>query len=259
MSLLGPYATWSKKSGYAIWHNPTSEWTGIFERINVQPKGVIHVGLYDFIECGCYLKLVGDNVIGIEANPDIYQNMSKPVADKWGFKIFNEFTYKEDGVEKEFYLCPNGVGSSFYQGQPEWGKVNSITVKTKTLSTIIEENNIDMNQYDFLNVDVEGAELDVLMGFEKHLDHINVIDIETTLDDRNNSGATHPVIVEWLGERGFELREMSLDNYQRDGWGDSVFVRTDREHTPFEDINVGDKIWGKGYFEEAWPSFPWNK
>ena len=59
---------------------------------------------------------------------------------------------------------------------------------TNTIAgTIIEENNIDMNQYDFLNVDVEGAELDVLMEFEKHLDHINVIDIETTLDAAKES------------------------------------------------------------------------
>ena len=53
-----------------------------------------------------------------------------------------------------------------------------------------EENDIDMNQYDFLNIDAEGAELDILKGFESDLKYINVIDLETSYDDRNNTGAS---------------------------------------------------------------------
>ena len=259
MSMLGTYASWQKDTGYAFWSgDPQKEFVGIFERINIQPKGVIHVGLYDFIEYGCYTKLFGQNVIGVEANPDIYEHMAKPVGDKWGFKILNEFTYKEDNVEKDFWICPHGLGSSFYPGKPEWGKVHSIKVKTKTLATIIEENEVDMNNFDFLNIDVEGAELDVLMGFEKYLDYINVVDLETTFDDRHGADAPHQKIADWLTERGFVLTEMSPE-YQREGQGDSLFVRKDREHTPFKDGNAGDAIFGKGYLEENWDVFPWSK
>ena len=137
-------------------------------------------------------------------------------------------------------------GSSFFQGRPEFGKVNSIPVKTKSLSTLVEENNIDMNGYDFLNIDAEGAEFDVLKGFEKYLDHINVIDLETSYDDRHRSGADHNTIVQWLSERGFELKEMS-SSYQSQNWGDSVFARVNRELPPFVDENVGTKIFGENY------------
>jgi FkbM family methyltransferase len=256
MSMLGPYASWNKETGYAVWDNPTAEYTGIFERINVKPTGVIHVGLWDFIEYGCYTKLFGNNVVGIEANPNIYQNMSKPVADKWGFKIFNEFVYREDDCVKNFYFAE--YGSSFYPGQPEWNKVNSIKVKTKTLSTLVEENTINMNNYDFLNIDVEGAELDVLIGFEKHLDYINVIDIETSLDDRCKSGASHDVIVEWLGQRGFDLKEMS-SSYGNQAWGDSLFVRNNRDLAPFVDGNAGVELFGEDYLAKNWDTYPFNK
>ena len=47
--------------------------------------------------------------------------------------------------------------------------------------------------------------------------------------------------------------------YQREGQGDSLFVRKDREHTPFKDGNAGDAIFGKGYLEENWDVFPWSK
>ncbi len=242
--MLGPYASWNKETGYAVWDHPTAEYTGIFERLNVHIKGIIHVGMWDFVEYGCYTKLVGNNVIGIEANPQVYKDMAKPVADKWGFKCFNEFLSDKDKEVRDFYFA--GEGSSLYKGQPQWNKNVSIKVQTKTLATVIEENNIDMNGYDFLNIDAEGAEFDVLKGFEKYLDYINVIDLETSYDDRHRSGADHNTIVQWLGERGFELKEMS-SSYQSQNWGDSVFARVDKELPPFVDENVGTKIFGENY------------
>ena len=242
--MLGPYASWNKETGYAVWDHPTAEYTGIFERLNVHIKGIIHVGMWDFVEYGCYTKLVGNNVIGIEANPQVYKDMAKPVADKWGFKCFNEFLSDKDKEVRDFYFA--GEGSSLYKGQPQWNKNVSIKVQTKTLATVIEENEIDMNGYDFLNIDAEGAEFDVLKGFEKYLDHINVIDLETSYDDRHRSGADHNTIVQWLSERGFELKEMS-DSYQSQNWGDSVFARVNKELPPFVDENVGTKIFGENY------------
>ena len=244
MSMLGPYASWNKETGYAVWDHPTAEYTGIFERLNVHIKGIIHVGMWDFVEYGCYTKLVGNNVIGIEANPQVYKDMAKPVADKWGFKCFNEFLSDKDKEVRDFYFA--GEGSSLYKGQPQWNKNVSIKVQTKTLATVIEENEIDMNGYDFLNIDAEGAEFDVLKGFEKYLDYINVIDLETSYDDRHRSGADHNTIVQWLSERGFELKEMS-DSYQSQNWGDSVFARVNKELPSFVDENVGTKIFGENY------------
>lgn len=247
MSMLGPYASWNKEIGYAVWDKPTAEYVGIFERLNIQPKGVIHVGLWDFLEYGCYLRLVGDNIIGVEANPHVYKSMSKPVCDKWGIKCYNEFLYREDNVVKNFYFAE--YGSSFYPGPPEWNKTQSIKVKTKTLTTLIQENGINMDQYDFLNIDVEGAELDVLIGFEKYLDYINVVDLETTLDDRHGSGVKHGDLVSWLDNRGFDLVEMS-SSYEREGWGDSLFVRRGREFAPYVNKDFGVSLFGEKYLEK---------
>jgi FkbM family methyltransferase len=247
--MLGPYASYNEATGYAIWDNPKAEYTGIFERINVGIKGIIHVGMWDFIEYGCYTKLVGNKVVGIEANPHVYKDMAKPVADKWRFKCFNEFLSDKDNEVKNFYLA--GEGSSLYQGPPEWNKNTTIKVQTKTLSTVIEENNIDMSEYDFLNIDAEGSELDILRGFEKYLDYINVIDLETSYDDRHRSGANHDDIASWLKDRNFEVKEMS-SSYRNQGWGDSVFVRVNKDLPAFVDGNVGTDIFGKNYLEKNW-------
>ena len=227
MSKLGPYASYDKETGshpHPLHDN--INYVGIFERLNVNINGIIHVGMWDFVEHDCYTKLVGTNVIGVEANKFVYETMSKPVADRCGYKSFNEVVFSEDGLEKQFYLADDCSSLSPIGGR-------SVNVKTKRLSTIIEENNIDMNQYDFLNIDAEGAELEILKGFESYLKYINVIDLETSYDDRSNTGASHDVIVDWLRDRNFTLAEMS-DSYQYERWGDSVFVRNDRDLPPFD-------------------------
>ena len=227
MSKLGPYASYDKETGFHP--HPLHDninYVGIFERLNVNINGIIHVGMWDFVEHDCYTKLVGTNVIGVEANKFVYETMSKPVADRCGYKSFNEVVFSEDGLEKQFYLANDCSSLSPIGGR-------SVNVKTKRLSTIIEENNIDMNQYDFLNIDAEGAELEILKGFESYLKYINVIDLETSYDDRSNTGASHDVIVDWLRDRNFTLAEMS-DSYQYERWGDSVFVRNDRDLSPFD-------------------------
>ena len=68
MSKLGPYASYDKETGFHP--HPLHDninYVGSFERLNVGVKGVIHVGMYDFVEHYCYTKLVGDKVIGVEA------------------------------------------------------------------------------------------------------------------------------------------------------------------------------------------------
>ena len=237
MSKLGPYASYDKETGFHP--HPLHDninYVGSFERLNVGVKGVIHVGMYDFVEHYCYTKLVGDKVIGVEANKFVYDTMSKPIADRCGYLALNECVYSEDGVEKQFFLANdcstlNPVEYSDHLSMKLRGG-SYVDVTTKKLSTLIEENNIDMNQYDFLNIDAEGAELEILKGFENNLKYINMIFLETSLDDRNNTGASHDVIVEWLKERNFSLAEMS-DSYQDERWGDSIFLRNDRELEPF--------------------------
>ena len=51
MSKLGPYASYDKETGFHP--HPLHDninYVGSFERLNVDVKGVIHVGMYDFVE-----------------------------------------------------------------------------------------------------------------------------------------------------------------------------------------------------------------
>lgn len=213
--MLGPYASYK---GNASWH-PGFEFVGIFDRYGVKPKGVIHVGMWAFEEHECYTQLFGTNVIGIEASPEIYTTMSKPAADKYGYKAYNFPAFSKDNAVMDFYI--NSSSSSLFKE----GRANlpSIKMTTKTLDTLIEEEKIDMETIDFLNIDAEGTELEILKGIDKNLCHINFVDLETSVGDRYNSGVCLKTIRSYLKERHYDLVEISSSFFNQ-GWGDAFFI-----------------------------------
>ena len=177
MSMLGHYASYpmrKKIPGFPLecpCHGSQGN-IGLFEKYGCTPKGVIHVGAWDCAEMGCYVSLFDQNVIWVEANPHTYANISKPKADVYKHKSYNCALSDTDNNEVLLRVLPKADGSSLYEcvGQVP---VSEIKLKTKTLDTLIEEENIDMNNFDFLNIDAEGAEYDVLQGMKNHLHRID--------------------------------------------------------------------------------------
>lgn len=231
--LLGTYSTErlsSKKEVKCPWGgietnplDPGHKNRGLFERHGFNyPCGVIHVGMWKFEESEDYEYLVGSNLIGIEAHPDVYKNYSKITADLYGFQSFNFAASDEDDVEKNFYIA--GEGSSLYSGPLEWNKTNLIKVKTKTLDTFVSEMKIDIKNYNFLNIDTEGSELKILKGFSKNLKYIDYIVLETSINDKFKNNQDLNQIYPFLKENGFEIKEID-GNFIHEQWGDIFFAR----------------------------------
>jgi FkbM family methyltransferase len=215
--MMGPYASYNNETGYATW-DPGVTYVGTFERHKVVPKGIIHVGLWDFVEHQCYTKLVGSNVIGIEANPQTFESKSKPVADRWGYRAYSFAAYDTDDETVELSL--KGGTSSLFGGK----EASCVKVKTKRLDTFVIEESIDMIQYDFLNIDTEGAELHVLHGFEENMHHINSAFIEASIEPRGGSQTTVKDISGYMLRHGLIEVERSK-SFAQLGWGDIFFVR----------------------------------
>ena len=93
------------------------------------------------------------------------------------------------------------------------------------MDTLFLEETLDINNFDFLNIDVEGAELKVLEGFKDNLDKINSIFIEVSTASRFiGSEATLETIHNYLIEKGFGLADIS-SSMQTLGWGDAFYIR----------------------------------
>lgn len=215
MSMLGAYASYNEKDGWASWM-PGHNIVGLFDRHGFSPKGVIHVGMWDFVEYECYIKLFGQNIVGIEANPNTFETKSRLVAERYDFRAYNYAAFDEDDI---IVRIGNMDDQSSLFGQELY-----FEVKTITLDSLIERESIDMNNFDFLNIDTEGAELHVLRGIEKNLRYINYIDVEATYVPTHPDKPSYEMIIDYLFARGFREVEKS-SSFGDLGWGDVLLER----------------------------------
>ena len=192
-----------------------------------KPKGIIHVGAHEGEEAVDYRVKGIDNVIWIEANEDLIPKIkANPHVREQ--PVICAAVSNKDGEEVTFKITNNFQSSSILnlkehlRHYPNITVTEERTVKTKTLDTIIEENNIDMSKYDFMNIDIQGADYLALKGMQKNLKYIRFIYIEVNFQEMYEGCGLFDDVKKLLEPQGFVLKEIVDTGV---GWGDAVWVR----------------------------------
>jgi len=220
----------------------------LVNRYNVSVTGVIHVGAHEGQEVKNYSSAGIKNVILIEANPTRFNNLSESlstgryvtwcspltyeyfndhrtdivkqykaynyaISDKTGSISFNVANY-DGGVDSLFKINRVGQETSWVP----YEHIGKIEVPTITLDVLIE----DKQSYNFLNIDVEGAELLVLKGATELLKNIDWIQVETQDVLRFDNSSYRLDVISILERNGFELVTY-FDTGK--GWGDCLFKK----------------------------------
>ena len=148
---------------------------GLFHNIEWSPKGVLHIGAWDAWEAKQYSSFCGSNCVWMEAHPNSFARFKQEV-EKYGQKIYNYAAWNVDDLVMDFYCPPsNQDSSSLIEQRGDVIKTNTITV-----SSLFERENLNFSDYDFLNIDTEGAELQVLEGIGDNIKHFTFIIIEVS-------------------------------------------------------------------------------
>lgn len=153
---------------------------------------VIHVGAHRGEEAGLYERIGATTIVWVEADPFFVgrlQLLAKK-RSKADHRVVHCIASSTDGIEKTLYVYTNdGASNSVYKPTDNLNESfpsiqmtsRSLSVRTMTLPSIIEELKIDIdkNTQSLLVVDVQGHELDVLLGCdEKFLKKFNLIQCE---------------------------------------------------------------------------------
>ena len=172
MSLFGAF--WDKDPNPVGTENFGNN-KGLFYNLGWTPKGVLHIGAWDAWESKQYAHYCGDNSIFLEANPNSYERF-KGEIEQFGQKVFNLAAWNEDDLEMNLYCPPSNPDSSSLIEQ------NGDVVKTKTITieTLFEREGFDFANYDLLNIDTEGAELQVLEGIGDNFNNFMYVIIEVS-------------------------------------------------------------------------------
>lgn len=169
---------------------------GLFYNLNWTPKGVLHIGAWDAWEAKQYAHYCGNNSIFLEANPNSY-SMFKNEIEQFGQKLYNLAAWNVDDLDMKLYCPPSNPDSSSLIEQHG----NVVMTKTITIKTLFEREGFSFSNYDLLNIDTEGAELQVLEGIGDEIKNFTYIIIEVS--DLGSEFETQ--VNNYITSKGFSL------------------------------------------------------
>jgi FkbM family methyltransferase len=187
----------------------------------------------------------GGEVYCFEPNPEQYERLKESVADSPGVHVLPHAI--GDGKEHELKICRHPGGSSLlepnievsgrYQAFGEWLEVvRRIKLRTVALDKVAEIENSE-----FLKLDIQGAELSALQSGARLLSMLLVVECEVNFVQQYVDQPLFSEIELFLRHHGFMFHKFcgfgsrQLEPPFRDGdpldpgnqwlWSDAVFVR----------------------------------
>lgn len=200
----------------------------LFPRYNIKPQGVLHVGANVGEEAPVYNELGVTTQIWIEANPSLIERLNDNVSKNSDIGIVFNFAASDVDGEIELNIANNGGQSSSILelgthriAHPEVKYIDKIIVNAVRIDSILEVDTL--MGADFLNIDVQGAELKVLKGIGDLLKQFKWAYLEVNREELYKGCALVGEIDAYLYHYGFERVETKWCGDT--GWGDALYIK----------------------------------
>lgn len=217
----------------------------LWPKYNINPKGVLHIGSSTGQETEHYINLGVRDICYIEALPDVYKGLKEHVKKFPGkFTCINACISELDGAEVIFNKTNNeGQSSSMLEfgthskEHPSVKVIEKMRLKTSRVDTLLTGNYKISGLYDFLNIDLQGAELMALKSMGQLLDHFKWIKggineslefdfkwlyLEVNQKELYKGCPLIGDIENYIDQFGFKIVETKWTNH---GWGDCLAIK----------------------------------
>jgi FkbM family methyltransferase len=183
--------------------------------------GVLHVGAHQGEENNAYLEagVAQSNIYWVDAIPELCTALATRLPNVIHAAVSDEVVNAEFKVTNNFQSSSLLDLKDHLREHPDIYVTRTIQLTTIKLDTIVEEHGIRAN---FLNMDIQGAELKCLKGFERNLGMIDIIYTEVNASELYAGCVLLKELDEWLDARGFERRDIAMTSH---GWGDALYLR----------------------------------
>lgn len=195
----------------------------IISKYNINPKGVIHVGMHKAEEYPIYKKAGVSSIIFVEANKQLAYQFAPDDED-----CYVVHAAVSDKVEEvEFNITNNGESSSILelgdhaQIYPNIINIEKVRMKTTTLDSIYRRIGLNEGTFNILNLDIQGAELKALRGWSDWR-FIDAIFTEVNYREMYKGCSLEPEISKFLDQKGYKKVE-EVDTGC--GWGDALYIK----------------------------------
>lgn len=203
------------------------DFSHICKKYNFVPKGILHIGAHDLEEMKFYQSQGVFNIIWIEGNPDIVSRNSHRINGTTQ-KLLSALIYSEDDKEVNFNITNNLQSSSILEFgkhreyHPHVDFVESRKMKTTRIDTLLEKNGITSADFDFVNLDIQGVELQALKGFGKYMEGVKYIYTEVNSGEVYRGNDSIFDLDNFLSSFGFRRTETEMTPFE---WGDALYIR----------------------------------
>lgn len=204
----------------------------LFPRYNIQPKGVLHVGANIGEEAPVYLELGIKRQVWIEANPEIFLKLKANISNNPEAVAFNFAAGDENKLEVPLHVSNNGSQSSSVLelgthkiAHPDVYYVKDVNVQMWRLHDFLDlaYPPYSVRDWDFLNIDVQGFELNVLRGLGVIIDQFKWIYLEVNREELYKGCALIDSLDLFMTANRFKRVETKWAG--NTGWGDALYIR----------------------------------
>jgi len=196
-------------------------------KYNMNITGVIHVGGHYGEEYNTYKNINSiNNIVFFEPDEDSFEKLKEKTSHDKSVSCFKKALGPFAGTAI-FHRSPDCEGQANSMLKPH--KVSDIYPSIVfTNTSIVEVEPLDNYEFDstfnFLNMDVQGAELNVLLGASSTLKNIQYITTEVNTGELYKNCALIEDLDYFLGKYNFKRVETGLE-VETQTWGDALYIK----------------------------------
>jgi FkbM family methyltransferase len=200
----------------------------LYNKYSLRIHSVLHIGAHECEELHWYnqVGVPSTSVIWLEANVNLVnKNVSKGIPNVYQAVV-------SDCIETvDLHITNNMQSSSILELEthktehPDVFVIDTQAVTTTTVKELFETTRIfkSLNRFpNFVNLDIQGAELKALKGFEHLIDNVDYVYTEVNVAYLYKNCALLHELDRFLEEKGFQRVELQMTPH---GWGDAFYVR----------------------------------
>jgi FkbM family methyltransferase len=191
---------------------------------NLNIRGVIHIGGHRGQEYVYYKNLGLTNIIFVEPQPDNFDILSENVGPEC--LLFNVALGNFEGDADMFTEVANqGQSSSLLQPHQHLSQYPDIIFNGKIMVGVTKLDLLPFDRalYNFINIDVQGYELEVFKGGIDTLNGIDYVYAEVNRAELYKSCALVGEVDGFLANHGFKRVGTWWDGVT---WGDALYVKS---------------------------------
>ncbi len=186
-------------------------------------KGVLHIGAHHGEENPVYDDLQIQNRIFFEPLSDNFKKLQENIGSR--FPLIKK-ALGSSSCEIEMYVekANGGQSSSILKPSLHLVQYPHITFQDKEIVEMVRLDDVDFerNEFNFINIDVQGYELEVFKGGIQTLESIEYIMTELNIEELYENCSRLHEVEEFLGRFGFKLVKTDWAGFT---WGDGFFIK----------------------------------